>query len=140
MSCRSEAVTYKLFPFLKILRKYLWHLDANLRSAGVFPAAYLKEAAHRILKGGCIMTEHTLMSENCESLEVTAVADITNFDENSVLIVLQEGALSVKGRSLRITQLDLDTGRAALNGEIISMTYIKGTADTGGSLLRKLMR
>ena len=86
------------------------------------------------------MTEHTLMSENCESLEVTAVADITNFDENSVLIVLQEGALAVKGRSLRITQLDLDPGRAALNGEIISMTYIKGTADTGGSLLRKLMR
>lgn len=86
------------------------------------------------------MTEHTLMSENCESLEVTAVTDITNFDENSVLIVLQEGALEVKGRSLRITQLDLDTGRAELKGEIISMTYVKGAAETGGSILRKLMR
>lgn len=86
------------------------------------------------------MTEHTLMSENRESLEVTAVTDITSFDENSVLILLEEGALSVRGRSLRITQLNLETGRAALNGEIISLTYVKGAAETGGSLLKKLMR
>ena len=72
------------------------------------------------------MTEHTLMSENRESLEVTAVTDVTSFDESSVLIVLEEGALSVRGRSLRITQLDLDTGRAALSGEIVSLTYMIG--------------
>ena len=76
------------------------------------------------------MTEHTLMSENRESLEVTAVTDVTSFDESSVLIVLEEGALSVRGRSLRITQLDLDTGRAALSGEIVSLTYMRGTSDS----------
>ena len=83
------------------------------------------------------MTEHTLMSENRESLEVT---DVTSFDESSVLIVLEEGALSVRGRSLRITQLDLDTGRAALSGEIVSLTYMRGTSESGGGLLKKLMR
>ena len=66
------------------------------------------------------MTEHTLMSENRESLEVTAVTDVT--------------------RSLRITQLDLDTGRAALSGEIVSLTYMRGTSESGGGLLKKLMR
>ena len=86
------------------------------------------------------MTEHTLMSENRESLEVTAVTDVTCFDESSVLIVLEEGALSVRGRSLRITQLDLDTGRAALSGEIVSLTYMRGTSESGGGLLKKLMR
>ena len=86
------------------------------------------------------MTEHTLMSENRESLEVTAVTDVTSFDESSVLIVLEEGALSVRGRSLRITQLDLDTGRAALSGEIVSLTYMRGTSEPGGGLLKKLMR
>ena len=86
------------------------------------------------------MTEHTLMSENRESLEVTAVTDVTSFDESSVLIVLAEGALSVRGRSLRITQLDLDTGRAALSGEIVSLTYMRGTSESGGGLLKKLMR
>ena len=86
------------------------------------------------------MTEHTLMSENRESLEVTAVTDVTSFDESSVLIVLEEGALSVRGRSLRITQLDLDTGRAALSGEIVSLTYMRGTSESGGGLLKKLMR
>lgn len=84
------------------------------------------------------MTEHTLMSENRESLEVTAVTDVTSFDESSVLIVLEEGALSVRGRSLRITQLDLDTGRAALSGEIVSLTYMRGTSESGGGLLKKL--
>ena len=86
------------------------------------------------------MTEHTLMSENRESLEVTAVTDVTSFDESSVLIVLEEGARSVRGRSLRITQLDLDTGRAALSGEIVSLTYMRGTSESGGGLLKKLMR
>ena len=86
------------------------------------------------------MTEHTLMSVNRESLEVTAVTDVTSFDESSVLIVLEEGALSVRGRSLRITQLDLDTGRAALSGEIVSLTYMRGTSESGGGLLKKLMR
>ena len=86
------------------------------------------------------MTEHTLMSENRESLEVIAVTDVTSFDESSVLIVLEEGALSVRGRSLRITQLDLDTGRAALSGEIVSLTYMRGTSESGGGLLKKLMR
>ena len=86
------------------------------------------------------MTEHTLMSENRESLEVTAVTDVTSFDESSVLIVLEEGALSIRGRSLRITQLDLDTGRAALSGEIVSLTYMRGTSESGGGLLKKLMR
>ena len=86
------------------------------------------------------MTEHTLMSENRESLEVTAVTDVTSFDESSVLIVLEEGALSGRGRSLRITQLDLDTGRAALSGEIVSLTYMRGTSESGGGLLKKLMR
>ena len=77
------------------------------------------------------------MSENRESLEVTAVTDVTSFDESSVLIVLEEGALSVRGRSLRITQLDLDTGRAALSGEIVSLTYMRGTSESGGGLLKK---
>lgn len=80
------------------------------------------------------------MSENRESLEVTAVTDVTSFDESSVLIVLEEGALSVRGRSLRITQLDLDTGRAALSGDIVSLTYMRGTSESGGGLLKKLMR
>ncbi len=57
---------------------------------------------------------------------MTAVTDVTSFDESSVLIVLEEGALSVRGRS-QDYQLDLDTGRAALSGEIVSLTYMRGT-------------
>ena len=83
------------------------------------------------------MTEHTLISENREMLEVTAVTDVSSFDENAVMILLEEGALSVRGHSLRITQLDLDT---ALSGEIISLTYMKGAAETGSGFLKKLMR
>ena len=86
------------------------------------------------------MTEHTLISENRESLEVTAVTDVSSFDENAVMILLEEGALSVRGRSLRITQLDLDMGKAALSGEITSLTYLKGAAGTGSGFLKKLMR
>ncbi len=86
------------------------------------------------------MTEHTLISENRETLEVTAVTDVSSFDENTVMILLEEGALSVRGRALKITQLDLDTGRASLSGEIISLTYMKESGGTGSGLLKKLMK
>ena len=33
-----------------------------------------------------------------------------------------------------------DTGKAALSGEIISLTYMKGAAETGSGFLKKLMR
>ena len=73
-------------------------------------------------------------------LEVTAVTDVSSFDENTVMILLEEGALSVRGRALKITQLDLDTGRASLSGEIISLTYMKESGGTGSGLLKKLMK
>ena len=69
--------------------------------------------------------EHGLILEKRENLTVTAVTDVKNFDDESVDIILEEGGLDVKGRNLKITQLDLDEGRVAISGRIDSMVYTK---------------
>lgn len=86
------------------------------------------------------MTDHSIIMENRENLTVTAVTDVKSFDSENILITLQEGGLSLKGRNLKITQLDLETGTVAISGECSSLVYIKSGAETGGSILKRLMK
>lgn len=80
--------------------------------------------------------EHGIILENRENLTVTAVTDVKNFDDESVDILLEEGGLDVKGRNLKIVQIDLDEGRAVLSGRIDSMVYTKKRAGSGGIFRR----
>lgn len=86
------------------------------------------------------MTDHSIIIENRENLTVTAVTDVKSFDSENILITLQEGGLSLKGRNLKITQLDLETGTVAISGECSSLVYIKSGSETGGSILKRLMK
>ena len=69
--------------------------------------------------------EHILTLENRETLTVTAVTDVKNFDDESVNILIEEGGLDVKGRNLKVVLLDLEDGRAVISGRIDSMVYTK---------------
>lgn len=86
------------------------------------------------------MTDHSIIMENRENLTVTAVTDVKSFDSENILITLQEGGLSLKGKNLKITQLDLETGTVAISGECSSLVYTGSTAQTGGNLLKRLMK
>lgn len=87
------------------------------------------------------MTDHSITMENRELLTVTAVTDVKNFDDESVFLVLQEGGLSIKGKDLKILQLDLnDEGRVVISGLVNSMIYVHSKAETGGSVLKRLLK
>ena len=87
-----------------------------------------------------MMTDHSIVMENRESLTVTAVTDVKSFDSEHIYITLKEGGLSVKGKDLKITQLDLETGNVAISGECSSLVYTGSAHENGGSLLKRLMK
>ena len=87
-----------------------------------------------------MMTDHSIIMENRESLTVTAVTDVKIFDSEHIHITLREGGLSVKGRNLKITQLDLETGNVSISGECSSLVYTESVQESGVSLLKRLMK
>ena len=66
---------------------------------------------------------HTLILENRKSLTATGVSDVDSFDEQTVVAYTEMGELTVKGRNLHISRLNVDTGELTLDGEILSMYY-----------------
>ncbi len=80
--------------------------------------------------------EHSLTLENRETLTVTAVTDVKNFDDESVNIIIEEGGLDVKGRNLKVVQLDLEEGQVIISGRIDNMIYTNRRLGSGGFFSR----
>lgn len=87
-----------------------------------------------------MMTDHSIVMENRETLTVTAVTDVKSFDSEHIHITLREGGISVKGKNLKITQLDLETGNVAISGECSSLVYTESVQENSGSLLKRLLK
>ena len=69
------------------------------------------------------MDNHVLSIDNRERLTVTAVKDVSTFNEEKIMIVLAQGNLEVKGEKLNIQKLDLAEGKISVNGSINSVVY-----------------
>ena len=70
---------------------------------------------------------HMLTLENRKLLSLTGVLDVQGFDEETVNIVTTLGVLIVKGSSLHISKLSLETSEVSIDGEISSMHYLAGS-------------
>ena len=86
------------------------------------------------------MENHTLSIDNREKLTVTSVADVESANEESVLVLLVQGGLVVKGQNLHIQNLDLAEGKAIITGSIQSAVYTEKKDKQEGSLLRKIFK
>ena len=70
---------------------------------------------------------HTLTLDNRHILSLSGVLDVQGFDEETVNIVTTLGVLIVKGSSLHISKLSLETSEVVIDGEISSMHYLAGS-------------
>ncbi|MBR2412884.1 MAG: sporulation protein YabP [Clostridia bacterium] len=82
---------------------------------------------------------HTLHMENNKTLCVSGVMQIGNFDEQSVVLYLSDGKLTVRGNNLKIDRLSLETAEAELNGVIQSLQYSDARPRAKG-LFEKVLR
>ncbi|MDR2655864.1 MAG: sporulation protein YabP [Oscillospiraceae bacterium] len=66
---------------------------------------------------------HHLILEERRLLSVSGVEDIDSFDEQTVVLFTNKGELTVKGESLHINRLNVDTGELNVEGEIHTLIY-----------------
>lgn len=66
---------------------------------------------------------HSLQLVNREQLMVTGVIAVDAFDEEEILLETELGGLTLRGEELQIRQLDLESGKFAVEGHINSLVY-----------------
>lgn len=83
-----------------------------------------------------IKKNHTVKLENRGLLSVEGVNDVGSFDAQSVMLFTDHGGLCVKGDSLHISKLSLDTGEVVIDGKISAMIYTEAGGKKRGVLER----
>lgn len=68
-------------------------------------------------------------------MAVSGVNEVVNFDENQVMVATTMGTLIVRGSSLHVDQLSLDSGELRLTGRIDIIEY-DDSVTTGGFFRR----
>lgn len=66
---------------------------------------------------------HHIILEEREQLAVSGVEEVESFDESSVVMRTNQGALLIHGSSLHIEKLSLDGGEVLVQGEVDALTY-----------------
>lgn len=70
---------------------------------------------------------------------VTGVLDVFSFDEHEILLKTSQGMLTVKGRGLHVSRLELEKGEVDLDGEVDTLAYSgKEPRKKQGSLLSRM--
>ena len=83
----------------------------------------------------------SLLLENKETLNVTGVEGVDNFNDETVLLLTNKGRLTIKGERLNISKLNVDEGKLIVKGDINSLIYseYEGQREKA-SLIKKLFK
>lgn len=66
---------------------------------------------------------HILKLENREGLEMSGVKDVGAFNEEEISAVTTHGGIIIKGEGLHIDELNLETGKLKISGNIGAFVY-----------------
>lgn len=67
--------------------------------------------------------QHSLHIVNREQVTVQGVLSVESFDDAEIILETDIGTLTLRGEELHIKQLDLESGRFAVDGMISACTY-----------------
>ena len=68
-------------------------------------------------------TMQNLILENRAKLSISGVKDVLSFDDQVVIMHTELGLLTVKGETLKISKLSLDTQDVIIEGEVNTLSY-----------------
>ena len=67
---------------------------------------------------------HTVTVCGRQSVLLTGVVDVINFDEGAVVLATTEGTLAIEGEGLHIKQMNVDSREFGIEGKIHSLCYL----------------
>ncbi|MDD3947468.1 MAG: YabP/YqfC family sporulation protein [Clostridia bacterium] len=71
-------------------------------------------------------------------LNITGVKEVAHFEDKEVAVSLHERGLLVRGKSLAVTELNVNTGLLVIDGEVQSIAYTGAMEKT--ALLKRLFK
>ncbi|MEA4987391.1 MAG: sporulation protein YabP [Anaerovorax sp.] len=83
---------------------------------------------------------HSIYMENRERMVVTGVKDVANFNEDTVLLDIDQGGMQLKGNHLHIQSLDLEEGKVVVNGFFHSMAYTEKKEKQDKNWLERMLK
>ena len=66
---------------------------------------------------------HTLTLDNRETLEMSGIKDVGAFNEDEINAVSTQGEIIIKGSSLHVDELNLETGVLKISGKVGAFVY-----------------
>ncbi|ABP66819.1 hypothetical protein ELD05_03045 [Caldicellulosiruptor changbaiensis] len=66
---------------------------------------------------------HNVLIENREKITINGVDDVESFDDNNVMLVVDEELLIIKGFDLKINKINTETGEVFIEGQVYSLEY-----------------
>ena len=67
---------------------------------------------------------HKLMLERQKGGKISGFREVNSYEEEAIQLHTEEGKLSLKGDSLHVRHLDLESGELSLEGRIDSLAYL----------------
>ena len=114
---------FKLFGGKNILKGFEKMIDEKR-----FSKTQVKEMSQNIIL------------ENRKKLTVSGVNDVESFDEDSIVLLTEDGSLQIKGSEMHINKLSVETGEVIIEGAVGAMIYTDEDGHTKGGLISKLFR
>lgn len=66
---------------------------------------------------------HTIVLESRKKAVITGVQTLVRANEEEVVLLTQQGKLTLYGRGLHIAKLTLEDGSVVMDGEVIGLDY-----------------
>ncbi|MBQ1501504.1 MAG: sporulation protein [Firmicutes bacterium] len=82
--------------------------------------------------------KHMLLLEDRSVLHISGVSEVAGFDDERIDFVGSFGGLTILGQGLKISALDLDTGKVSVSGRTDALCY--GEAGKTGKCASKAKR
>ena len=79
-----------------------------------------------------IKLPHNVILEDRKNLSVTGVNDVDSFDETTIVAYTDMGEMTIKGNSLHVTKLSVETGELQIEGDVIAVMYTNDSRKQGG--------
>jgi len=83
---------------------------------------------------------HTVHLDDRKRALLTGVTDVASFNEQEVIVLTQEGDISLVGDGLHISHLNLEDGKLTVEGKIAGIEYGDSPSQKRGGILSRVFR
>ncbi len=83
---------------------------------------------------------HSVAMEDRKRAVLTGVTDVASFNEQEVIMLTEEGDISLVGEGLHISHLNLDEGKLTVEGKIAGIEYGDAPSQKRGGILSRIFR